>query len=269
MKIAVAAIRAGETAALEGALNLDPKLAKSPQLCVDAARVANRAALRLLLRRGADLNAAWRGYRPLHSLIQERLHDESSGPSKERLACLDWLLERGADPELTGAWPPARAVLVAAFAGSAPLVERLIYAKCKVDGFVACALGDVKRVERTLASDPKFARARDGGGLTALQCCAASGMGTSDAKVRQRLLAIAGKLLDAGADPNARTKSPTSRPRRRSARCSSSCSPAAPTRRPRCPRRCGARTTRSARSRSSTAPPSTARCTSRSRCSTT
>lgn len=207
MKIAVAAIQQGETAALEGALDADPKLALKAQLVLAAAGSLNLSALRVLVRRGADINASWRGYRALHAVIQAEPHEQSYEPTRERLACLDWLLEHGADPEQLGAWPPARAVLVAAFTGVPAFVERLKAAGCKVDGFVACALADTKLVERTLAREPGFAKARDEGGLTALQCCAASKLGTQDARVQQRLLAIASNLLDSGADPNARTKS--------------------------------------------------------------
>jgi ankyrin repeat protein len=207
MNAAAEAIREGDLAALKRALAEDPKLACKPQLVVDAAGAANVKLLEFLLARGADLDAQWRGYRPLHVVIQSEPHAKDEEPSKARAACLDWLLEHGADPEQLGAWPPARAVLIAAFTGLPKFVERLIEAGARVDGFVACALGDAKTVDKTLAREPGFAKARDLGGLTALQCCAASRLGVRDAAVRKRLLAIAAKLLDAGADPNAHTKS--------------------------------------------------------------
>jgi hypothetical protein len=63
----------------------------------------------------ADLNAVWNGYRALHSLLQEDAHEAARKPEAARLECLDWLLQHGADTEQLAAWPPARAIIVAAF----------------------------------------------------------------------------------------------------------------------------------------------------------
>lgn len=168
---------------------------------VDAGRRADRRALAALLGKGADLNAVWRGYRALHALIQEDPHAEGARDPKQRLPCLVWLLEHGADPELPGAWPPARAILVAAFTGEPLYVDALREHGAKVDFFARCALGDLAGVKRELARSKERAQARDGeGGLTALQCACASRTGG-------RQLEIARLLLDAGADPNARTRS--------------------------------------------------------------
>ncbi len=49
-----------------------------------------------------------RGYRPLHAHIQETPHCDMAKPSPERLACVEWMLRNGADPELTASWPPAQ-----------------------------------------------------------------------------------------------------------------------------------------------------------------
>jgi ankyrin repeat protein len=172
-----------------------------------AAQKADRAELARLLESGADLNALWRGYRPLHALIQEQLHGDAAEPTAVRLACFDWLLAHGADPELPAAWPPARALLVAAFTGSSKYVARLLAAKARRDLFTACALGHRPAAKRALAKDPSLAQARDEGGLTALQCAAASRMGRGDPNLAAKLREIARLLLDSGADPNARTKS--------------------------------------------------------------
>jgi ankyrin repeat protein len=162
---------------------------------VDAGRAGSIQALRKLVKSGGDLNAIYRGYRPLHALIQEQPHGETKA-SAERLECLEWMLANGADPDLAGAWPPARAILVAAFMGDEAFVRSL--KKPKPDGFVSAALGDVKAIDKLL---PGFANARDGGSLTVLQCAAASRMRKGDH------LGVARALLDAGADPNAKTKS--------------------------------------------------------------
>jgi ankyrin repeat protein len=174
---------------------------------VDAARRADRKALAALLAQGADPNAIWRGYRALHALIQEDPHAGGVRATNERLRCLQWLLEHGADPELPGAWPPARALLVAAFSGEPSYVAALREHGAKVDFFARCALGDLPQVKRELMRSPALARERDGGSLTTLQCAAASRMGSTDPKIAKKLLAVAEWLLDAGADPNARTKS--------------------------------------------------------------
>ena len=202
---AVKAIRAGETARVRSELHDRPELASKARLVVDAARFARPACLRLLLQRGADPDAKYRGYRPLHALIQERPHGEAGVVSDERLRCLDLLLEAGADPRQQAAYPPAGALPIAAFTGLSPFVEALLAAGVSVDGFAEAALGRAGAVARRLARDPGFASARDRGVLTALQCAAASRMGRNDGRIRRGLREIATNLLDAGADPNAKT----------------------------------------------------------------
>jgi ankyrin repeat protein len=168
---------------------------------VGAAQRADREALAALHAQGADLNAIWRGYRALHALIQEDPHAQGTRAPKERLPCLAWLLEHGADPEQRGAWPPARAILVATFVGEPLFVEALREHGAEVDFFVRCALGDLPAGRRALAKSSELATARDGeGGLTALQCTCAS-------RMPGRRLEVAQLLLDAGADPDAKTKS--------------------------------------------------------------
>ncbi len=182
------------------ALKADPKAAKNPRAIVAAGGQAFQPGLALLAKHGADLNAIHRGYRALHNLIQERPHGETN-PSAERLACLDWLLANGADPELPGAWPPARAMIVAAFMGESEFVKRLSQNGAKIDGFVFAALGDCKKLAKLLRNDPLLVAKRDAGGLTALQCAAGSSVPKGDS------FACAKILLDAGADPHAKTKS--------------------------------------------------------------
>ena len=179
----------------------------SPKAILAAAGKADRAELARLAKAGADLNALWRGYRPLHALIQSEVHGDAEVPSKERLRCLGELLELGADPELLGAWPPARALLVAAFVGAREYVDRLIEAGARRDVYTASALGEAPAVKKALAKDDSLARARDEGGLTALQCAAASRMWKREPKLAGKLRDIAEALLEAGADPNALTKS--------------------------------------------------------------
>lgn len=203
----VAALRRGDHAALKAQLARAPALAGKARLVVEAAGLADRAALELLVEHGGDVNGSYRNYRPLHALLQGEPHKESGAPSRERLACLDWLLAHGADPEGLGAWPSARAILVAAFVGAEEYVERLARGGARIDGWVSAALGEVAAVRKALERDPGLARARDLAGLTALQCCAASRLGARDARRRSRLREVASLLLDHGADPNARVRS--------------------------------------------------------------
>jgi ankyrin repeat protein len=193
----IEALRSGDLARVRKAIKNDPRDARRPRALCEAAGLAFQPALELLVQHGADLNAAWRGYRPLHNLIQTHPHDAGQKATKERLRCLDWMLERGADPEQTGAWPAARAVIIAAFSGQPEYVKRL---RKKSDPFAAAAVADKKSVETILRKRPDFARERDGGSLTALQCAAGS-------RMPGPLVDIARLLIDAGADIAAKTRS--------------------------------------------------------------
>jgi ankyrin repeat protein len=181
-----------------------PSSAKS---IVDAAQKADTDSIKALLKRGGDINAQYRGYRALHALIQTKAHADAVAPSAKQLKAFSWLLDHGADPDLPGAWPPARAILVAAFAGTPQYVDLLVRHGFKSDAFVSAALGDAAAVKRAIGRDRSIAVARDPHGLTLLQCAAASRMGRADVKTRRRLVSIAEMALDAGAEPHAATKS--------------------------------------------------------------
>jgi ankyrin repeat protein len=176
------------------------------QAVVAAAQLAWTPGLELLHKHGADFNASFKNYRPLHALIQERPHGEGS-PAAGRVACLEWLLRHGADPERVAAWPAARALVIAAFAGEPLYVEALRKGGARIDVFTASALGESKTVRKLLAADATLSVARDGGLLTALQCCGGSRMGRNDNGVGKQLLKIARLLVDAGADVNVKTRS--------------------------------------------------------------
>ena len=166
--------------------------------------MAFQPAIALLHQNGADLNATWRGYRPLHALLQEEPHAAAGKPTVKRLDCLEWLLQHGADPEQPGAWPPARAIIIAAFVGEPEYVKRLSKAGAKMDGFAGAALGDEKLVKKTLREYPEFARERDAGGLTALECAAGSRYSRSVVEVARLLIEATmrrGKLVAMMAAP--------------------------------------------------------------------
>jgi len=187
--------------AIKAAIKQDPASAKIPRMMLTAAGRADLPAVQLLHKHGADLNRVWRNYRPIHNLMQTEPHAAAGKPSADRVVCLEWLLALGADPELTGAWPSARALIIAAFVGEPAFVKVLRAAGARIDGFTGAALGDAKLVAKTLAKHPDFASERDSGVLTALQCAAGSRLPKVD------VIDVATLLLDAGADPNAQTRS--------------------------------------------------------------
>lgn len=91
------AIRSGDLRTLRQAAAAHPQAARQARCVVEAGCRAFQPALALLVKHGAEINASWKNYRPLHSLIQEE-PPAAASPTPERLACLDWLLEHGADP---------------------------------------------------------------------------------------------------------------------------------------------------------------------------
>ena len=123
------------------------------QAMMNAGRLAWLPGLRLLVAKGGDLNAPFKNYRALHALIQERPHAGVRSTSA-RIACLKWMLQHGADPEQLGAWPQARALVVAAFVGDPGYVNALRESGVRIDVFTASALGDAARVKKLLAKDP-------------------------------------------------------------------------------------------------------------------
>jgi ankyrin repeat protein len=192
----VRALKNGTISEVRAAVRSNPDAARHPRAIGEAARRGTLSGLQLLVKHGADVNAIFRGYRPLHSVIQEDAHQALTKVPSERLECLKWLLANGADPELPAAWPPARALIVAAFTGVPEYVELLLAAGARVDPFISAALGDAIRVT------PDLARGRDPHGLTALQCAAGSRLPSEEARRETAQL-----LLDAGADAHAKTKS--------------------------------------------------------------
>jgi ankyrin repeat protein len=196
----IEALRADDLADVKILVKRDPEAARSPQVIVEAGRLGWMKALDLLIKNGSDPNAAWRGYRAIHALIQEAPHKGHNPAAASRVECLKWLVANGADPEQLGGWPASRAIITAAFVGQPAYIEELREAGAVIDGFVSAALGDIRRVEKVLAQDRAFVTARDAGGLTALHCCAGSRLGAANKKVKDALFAIASLLLDRGAD---------------------------------------------------------------------
>ena len=186
------AVRSRKIAALRTALKADPKSAQHAGPIVEAARAAFLPGLELLHRAGANLNALWKNYRPLHALMQAKPHSHEPA-TPQRVACLEFLLAGGADSLLSAGWPTARAILIAAFTGEPEYVQRL--RKTRSDPFVRAALGE------RITPDREAAVQRDPDGLSALHCAAASRMNPAAVTRNARV------LLDAGADVHATVSS--------------------------------------------------------------
>jgi ankyrin repeat protein len=202
------AIRARDMAALKSALARAP-MPMATKAVGEAARMGWLAGLKLLTKHGAGVNSSYRNYRPLHALIQEKPHEGGSS-TPERVKCLEFLLENGADPQLQGGWPLASAIVIAAGVGEGAYV-RVLKAHGASTGanniFAAAALGDTTRVQKMLARLPSLATAREQGVMTALMCCASSRLGDGRPQTEAALVAIAEMLVEAGADVTATARS--------------------------------------------------------------
>jgi ankyrin repeat protein len=172
----IEAIRGGKRGAVRAAVRANQEGARHPKYMVAAGQLGSLRILQGLHRNGSDLNASYKKYAVLSNPIQTNRHTAAGGKVEpKRLACLTWMLENGADTEQLSAWPPARAMIIA-------------------------ALGDTKLVDKHLRADPDFARAQDHGALAALQC--AAGPRLPGAKV----LDVAAMLLGTGAEVDAETQ---------------------------------------------------------------
>src|ERR1039458_1869088 len=81
MSALIQALRAGDLDEVRAAIAADPKVARQPRLVGAAAGRAMQPALVLLKNAGADLNASWRNYRPLHNQIGRASCRESESQS--------------------------------------------------------------------------------------------------------------------------------------------------------------------------------------------
>ena len=102
----------------------------------------------------------------------------------------------GTQPSLASSRDPdgTSAVLLAYTSGHRRVLDALLAAGPDLDVFDAAALGHVNQLEILLGLDPSLADSRDTGGTTPLHLAARYGHA-----------AAARRLLDAGADPSARS----------------------------------------------------------------
>jgi hypothetical protein len=73
-------LEAGDMTEFRAAVKSDGAAARHPKVVNTAAAMANRKALELLLKTGADLNGSYRNYRPLHNLLQTDPHKAAGTP---------------------------------------------------------------------------------------------------------------------------------------------------------------------------------------------
>lgn len=163
---------------------------------MDAAFAGDAKRIARLIDAGADPNIPSPtpgGHRPLHRAIEQKKISPRTARHEEAVRVL---LQRGADPTLRGSWDKHTALQLAAI--SAPRFVPILVDHFKpFDIFHACCVLDEKRVTALLKHDRSLATAREVNGYTPLHYLAASRVGNVTSQ-----LAIARKLIDAGADVN-------------------------------------------------------------------
>lgn len=204
-KLAIALLRAGDRPRFEQLLAERAGLARIGSVILAAAGIHDVAAVKRLANAGADLDSLVRGYRPLHAAIQEKPHQDRPFAGEDRLSTVQTLLDLGADPSRSAAWPAMPALQVACGVGDREMVE-LLLSYVRVDAFSAAALGRMPLVRRALAADASFATSKDSNSLTALHYVACSRL-HREPETGKRLREIATMLLDAGASSDALARS--------------------------------------------------------------
>lgn len=191
---------AGDLKKVKELVAADPTLAKDWQPMMDACFLGQVEVVEYLLDHGADPNVISKSaffYRPLHRTVESK-KTIPRGP--RHLETVKLLLARGADPLLRGACDKHSALAVAALGGETQFL-RLLLAKAPGphDIFTAALLGDLKRVQELVKSDPKLAKAKDESGWTALRYAISTKVGRRDSKLTADLGVITKLLLEKGA----------------------------------------------------------------------
>ena len=89
-----------------------------------ACREADPVLVEKLLRQGADPNAPWHHYPPLHTHTQRDAH-HGTPITPAHLTCIEILLVHRADPLQAGGFPPTSVIRLAAFSGAQPVIDLL------------------------------------------------------------------------------------------------------------------------------------------------
>ncbi|WP_417376039.1 ankyrin repeat domain-containing protein [Gimesia maris] len=128
---------------------------------------------------------------------------ESHGPRKAArlLEVCDLLLSAGAEPDACCEYGPL--LCLAATKNTRAYVEKLREYGAKADIFTTAATGDIAGVRSRLRRNPRLAGKVDAVGKTALHYCAGSRLWIDDDAMRDKLVTIAGLLLEAGAEIDA------------------------------------------------------------------
>lgn len=190
----------GDTCALRKALNSNPELAEDPQLLNRASLGGQVEIVRLLLSAGGDPDGqvpSHEHYRPLHRAIEHRGVPKNPGHRK----VVELLMEAGASLEKRATWMGLIPLAVAGMVGDCELIDLLRKAGSEKTIFTAAVTADLPLVRRFLKRK-SAATTKDVNNMTPLHYAALCGVSGADPARRQ----IAGLLLDAGADPNARDR---------------------------------------------------------------
>lgn len=202
-RAAVSAASGGDTVKLRRLIAATPELVEDPRLLNAAALHGKLDIVQILLAAGADPDAevvSHEHYRPLHRAIEHRGVAGTPG----HLAVMEALVHAGASLETRGTWMQLVPLAVAGMAGDSRMIAALRARGAKKDIFTAAITADAAGLERALKKKPELARARDVNAMTVLHYLALSGLtGESEARAMK---AMAERLLDLGADGNAREK---------------------------------------------------------------
>jgi len=172
--------------------------AKAPPSPQAAAKSGNLDALRAALERDASPD--------VNRLLGTALAWATESKAPQYVAVAAYLMDAGADPNARGALGMPM-VCLAARSGVAALVDVIRRRGFDPTLYTAVSLAELEPVRAELAGRPQAATTPDENDMTPLLYCAQSALGRADEGVERRLAAMAGLLLDNGADIDAAPES--------------------------------------------------------------
>jgi cytohesin len=169
----------GDLATVQAILRKSPDAARDWRPILEASYKGYAPVVEALIKRGADVNAVSTSHqnRPLHRAVEQ-----------EQEEVIEVLLHAGADIDARGTWLQVTPLVWAAFKARPRIVELLVRRGAKIDRYSAAAIGKAA----------KAAQGVDTNSLTTLHYCAGSALS------RPELVKIAARLVEAGADVNAK-----------------------------------------------------------------
>lgn len=183
-------------------LNSDPERVHDWKAILDSCYNGRAKSVGAMLKAGADPNVLSKTahrHRPLHRVIE---HKKTRPTHEGHEACVQILIEGGADSSARGCFTRVTALQLAAMGNETRFIPLLKKAMGKLDIFHACVLGEDKAVSKLLGDDSDLAKSTDENGWEPMMYVAASQMHWSDAAASGRLVRIAEQLIATGADPN-------------------------------------------------------------------